>query len=327
MKNTVVDYPRLEVVGDHESAPIVITKNEIGPNLVEWMTNNKSEFSDLLEKCGAVLFRGFKINGAKQFEKLIMNSSGQPLEYKNRSTPRSQVSGNIYTSTEYPASETIPLHNENSYTHSWAKRIFFFCVRSADCGGETPIADSRKVYQLIDEKIREKFIKKRISYVRNYSYLDLPWQEVFQTEDKHVVETLCKSHGIDYGWQDNGSLRTVETCDAVQRHHSSGELIWFNQAHLFHYSSLPKEVSDSLLKSVGLNHLPRNAQFGDGSEMDIDELQNIRDAYARAEVRFPWQSGDILTLDNMLFAHGRKPYSGQRQVLVGMTDLMNSSGE
>jgi len=52
------------------------------------------------------------VNGAAEFEQFIQAISGELIEYSYRSTPRSQVSGNIYTSTEYPADQSIPLHNE-----------------------------------------------------------------------------------------------------------------------------------------------------------------------------------------------------------------------
>jgi len=39
------------------------------------------------------------LNGAAEFEQFIQAISGELIEYSYRSTPRSQVSGNIYTST------------------------------------------------------------------------------------------------------------------------------------------------------------------------------------------------------------------------------------
>jgi ribulose-5-phosphate 4-epimerase/fuculose-1-phosphate aldolase len=40
---------------------------------------------------------------------------------------------------------------------------------------------------------------------------------------------------------------------------------------------------------------------------------------------FPWESGDVLLLDNMRFAHSRKPFTGSRKVLVAMSDPIDGT--
>src|SRR6185295_11544764 len=114
-------------------------------------------------------------------------------------------------------------------------------------GGETPIADSRKVYARIDPAIRERFIAKGgVKYVRNYGTgIDLPWQEVFQTDDKAQAEHYCQKAGITFEWRGPDWLRTSQVCQAVATHPKTGDVVWFNQAHLFHVSSLPPAIRDS----------------------------------------------------------------------------------
>lgn len=66
--------------------------------------------------------------------------SGDLLEYRERSSPRTHVEHNIYTSTEYPAHHPIFLHNENSYAHTWPLNLFssvpyhLFKVGNTDSG-------------------------------------------------------------------------------------------------------------------------------------------------------------------------------------------------
>jgi alpha-ketoglutarate-dependent taurine dioxygenase len=300
-------------------APAIIQPLQRRLDLVDWAAANIAEIEALLLRHGAVLLRGFKINGSAHFERLIEAMyQRELLEYRNRSTPRTVVKGKIYTSTEYPADEHIPLHNENAYTSSWPSKVFFFCVKPSETGGETPIADSRRIYARLPAELRDKFERLGVRYVRNYGLLDLPWQEVFQTEDRAEVEAFCTQRGIDYAWKDDGGLRTGETCQASAVHPVTGEKVWFNQAHLFHASALKPEVREALYAGLGEQDLPRNACYGDGTPLEAETLQTIRAAIDAETLVFPWQAGDILLVDNLLAAHGRRPYSGSRQVLVGM---------
>ncbi|MFN2513869.1 MAG: TauD/TfdA family dioxygenase, partial [Pyrinomonadaceae bacterium] len=304
-----------------QSYPLVIQPDTESINLVTWAGSNKEFLENELLKHGALLFRGFELGSDSGFEQFIAAISGQLLEYSYRSTPRTQVSGRIYTSTEYPPDQSIPLHNEMSYSSSWPMKIWFLCVKSAAEGGETPIADSRKIYKRISPKIRERFENKGVMYVRNYGDgLDLTWQNVFQTENKSDVEAFCRQAGIEFEWTSNNRLRTRQLCQAVARHPKVGEMVWFNQAHLFHVSSLESDISESLQSSFGSDNLPRNAYYGDGSPIEDDVLDEIRDVYRHEQAVFRWQEGDILMLDNMLMAHGRKPFVGARNVLVGMAE-------
>ena len=243
------------------------------------------------------------------------------LDYVYRSTPRTRLGGKIYTATEYPADRSIPLHNENSYSKSWPEKIYFFSIIIADEGGETPIADSRKVYKKIDQSIKDLFEKKGVCYVRNYTPgIDLSWQEVFQTDKKTDVEKYCVEHGIELEWKTGTTeLTTKQICQATLTHPVTKEKVWFNQAHLFHPSSLGKDQLESLIRELGEENLPRNALFGDGTPIDVGTLNHIREVYSQDRIKFKWQRGDIMMLDNVLMAHSREPYKGERKVAVAMS--------
>jgi alpha-ketoglutarate-dependent taurine dioxygenase len=301
--------------------PLVIQPAVEGLNLIAWAASHREWIETYLLKHGGILFRNFNLKGTNEFEQFIQTISGTLLDYSYRSTPRSQVSGKIYTSTEYPATQFIPLHNEMAYSLNWPMKIWFFCMKSAERGGETPIADSRKVFQSIHPKIKEQFIQKQVLYVRNYSdTLDLNWQNVFQTANKSEVENYCRKAGIEFEWKEGDRLTTRQVCQAVATHPKTGEQVWFNQAHLFHVSSLEPEVRQTLLSSLKEEELPRNTYYGDGSPIEPSVLDEIREIYQQEAVIFPWQEGDVLMLDNMLAAHGRTPFVGSRKVVVGMAE-------
>lgn len=308
--------------------PLAVEPAIEGLNLTGWATRNRTWIETQLLQHGGILFRGFKIQNAMDFEQFVSALSDELMPYAYRSTPRRPVRGNVYTSTEYPAAQLIPLHNELSYSRHWPMKIWFCCLQKASKGGQTPIADSRGILNHLNPELVEKFQRKGVRYVRNYNrQLDLPWQDVFQTDKKSDVEAYCQRAGIEYEWFDGDRLRTWQTCQAIATHPQTGDRVWFNQAHLFHLSSLTEDARDALLSVVDLDNLPRHAYYGDGSEIEPEVLTEIRQAYDREILAFDWQPGDILMLDNMLVAHGRTPFSGSRQVVVGMADPYRSEKE
>lgn len=285
---------------------------------VDWAKNNKDFVESFLSTEGALLIRGFKNVDENEFGEILGNLFGEELlDYTYRSTPRTELKNKVYTATEYHPSETIPQHNENAYSNVWPMRIGFLCVTVAQKLGNTPISDSRLAYQKIPKEIRDEFEKKGIMYVRNYSDIDLPWTEVFQTDDKSEVENFCRKNNIDFEWTENG-LRTKQTNQASISHPVTNDKLWFNQAHLFHVSSLEEEIQEGLIELLGEENLPRNAYYGDGTPIDLETLALIRNVYEDTKVTFQWEKNDLLILDNMLYTHGREPFEGPRKILVGM---------
>lgn len=303
-----------------ESGPLVLEARGRDFDPFEWTKENKSHLENKLLKYGGILLRNFNINSVSEFNRMIQILSPELLDYVYRSTPRTKLGGRIYTATEYPADRVIQLHNENAYSRSWPQKIFFFSVIVASEGGETPIADSRNVYKKIDSHIKAKFEQHGVMYTRNYSKgIDLSWQEVFQTEERAEVERYCKENDIKFEWKTGlPELTTKQICQASFVHPASGESVWFNQAHLFHISSLDDESRLSLIRELGEENIPRNASYGNGEPMELEVLEHIREVYNLEKINFKWHKGDIMILDNVLMAHGRETYKGERKVAVAM---------
>ena len=301
--------------------PLVIRPAAGGIDLIAWAASAREFMEENLSKHGALLLRGFDIGDADRFERFIKAVSGELLEYNERSSPRSHVSGRIYTSTDYPEDQNIFLHNENSYQNMWPMRIYFFCLTPPASGGETPIADCRGIISRINAKIRDRFLRKQVMYVRNYMYgIGLDWRTVFQTTEQRVVERHCRRAGIEFEWKDGGHLRTRAVRPAIVKHPHTNETVWFNHATFFHISTLAPGIREALLGAFKEEDLPTNSYYGDGSPIEAGVLDDLRDIYRQETVRFPWKRGDILMLDNMLWAHGRAAFVGPRQILVGMSN-------
>lgn len=312
---------RAEPMGPGPSQPLVITPSGGGLALREWVPANREPLAGHLRTRGAVLLRGFDVADAAAFEQVVEAYSPRTLDYYERSTPRQEVGGKVYTSTEFPPERHIPLHSESAYSYYWPMTLWFCCITPASEGGATPIADTRELLRLLGPGLRERLAERKVMYIRNYhDGFDIPWQVAFQTEDPEVVAAYCRRTGMEWEWLPGGRLRTRQVLDAIVTHPDTGDEVFFNQVHAYHISSLDPETRAAVSEMFPPDDLPRDVRYGDGTPFTAAELEEIRRAYEQATVAFPWRRGDVMALDNMLMAHGREPYRGLRKVVVAMSD-------
>ncbi len=308
-----------------ESLPLVVEPAVPGVELLAWAEHHRDFIEQKILLHGGVLFRGFDVRSIPDFERFIAIASGGALEYKYRSSPRTSVGENIYTSTDYPADQSIFPHNEHSYSPSFPLRLFFFCVTPAATGGETPLGDCRKILARIDPEIRDEFKAKGIMYVRNFGDgFGLPWRTVFQTDDPAEVEAYCQAQGLNAEWKDGDRLRTRRVGPAIFQHPRTGEELWFNHAAFYHWTTLEPTAREQLSRVFAEDEMPNNTFYGDGTPISPEVAEHLRRAYLDELVVFPWQTGDLLALDNMLAIHARNPYGGARKVVVGMAEQLNA---
>jgi alpha-ketoglutarate-dependent taurine dioxygenase len=308
--------------------PLLIEPGSEDVDLIRWARSNPELLKDSLSEHGGILFRGFNIEDAAGFSALVMAVTPELMEYFEPSTRRTKVEEKVYTSTEYPADQEIPLHNELSYSHNWPTKIWFYCAQPAQQGGETPICDSRKVFQYLDTAIRQQFLEKKVMYVRHYGDgFGLPWPKVFGTTNKAEVESYCRRAGIEFLWRDGERLTTRQVREAVIRHPLTGETVWFNQAHVHNILAVPEQLRDTIIAMAGNKDFPLdiNTCYGDATPIEASALEAIKEAYRKATVVFPWRYKDVLLLDNQLVAHGRRPFSGPRRILVAMAEPLSNS--
>jgi alpha-ketoglutarate-dependent taurine dioxygenase len=298
--------------------PYVLRTTEPTVDPVLWATAERDTLKSLVDTYGAVLLRGFGVT-LGTFGDVVRAVAGEPQEYVERSSPRTEVGDRIYTATDHPADQTIHLHNENSYQRQFPATLLFCCVAAPRQGGATPVADCRRVLARIEARVVAEFAGKGVRYVRNYGGgLGMSWQEAFQTGDRGEVERRCRDRGIDFEWLGDERLRTGQVRPAIAVHPRTGERVWFNHAVFFHATSLPAAIAPMLRDQLGADNLPATSCYGDGTPIEPDVMDHLRAAYRAESAEVPWQRGDLLVVDNLLAAHGRQPYSGDRKVVVGM---------
>jgi alpha-ketoglutarate-dependent taurine dioxygenase len=324
MNATLFPDARIEAsfLDDAGGLPLVLTPDAPIGDLPGWVEAQREALEAALLRHGAVLFRDFGPADAAAFEAFAEAiSPGLYGEYGD--LPKQDGGRNTYRSTPYPEKQMILFHNESAHQPRWPRRQFFFCERPSPVGGATPIVDCRAMLRALPAPLVEAFERKQLMYVRTFTRgLDVPWREFFRTDDRREVEARCEAEGVQYEWLPNDELQTRTVCPAVIAHPRTGERAFFNQVQLHHVSCLDADVRLDLLDLAGPRRMPRQAYFGDGSEIGDEAMATIGAAYERCAVRFAWRKGDVLMLDNMLVAHARDPFSGPRKIVVAMSELV-----
>ncbi len=304
-----------------ETLPLVIRPRVGDLDLAEWATGARSFVDEKLRRYGAVLFRGFGIDSAAVFERFA-GAVADGLFNENGEHPRESVTGNVYTPVFYPPAQQLLWHNENSFNLSWPRKILFCCATPAETGGETPVVDSRQVFQRLAPALRDRFLQHGVMYMRNYGDgLGLDWRTVFRTDSRDEAEAICRRGELRWDWRDGDRLRTRAVLPAAARHPVTGEMTWFNQAQHWHLACLDPETRRSIRTVFQEEDYPRHCYLGDGSPIADEEMERILDVYRELEVSFRWEQGDVMLLDNILAAHGRNPFTGERKLLVALGEM------
>lgn len=285
------------------------------------LTDRRAELTAALHEHGAVLLRGLGISDARAFQDIVRVFEPELLAYTGGDSPRNIVADKVYTSTKYPPALPIALHNEMSYSRDYPALIAFFCEVAPTAGGETPLADGRTVLASLPPALVERWRTKRIRYIQNLhdgKGLGRSWRETFETDDREAVERVLRARGAAWEWRSDGKLRVSEVTDPVVVHPITGQSVFFSQAHMWHVSGLDPKTRDAVLRIVKPEDLYHTCTFGDGSPIPEDDLIEIRRALDAAAVGFQWRERDVLLVDNVLVAHGRAPFQGERRILVAM---------
>ncbi len=264
--------------------------------LLAFVNGERARIDTQLGEHGGILFRGFDITSTEEFETAARAIDQHLLNYTEGQSQRRMIGNKIYNSTDYPARFDIVMHNELSYAHEPPKRILFFCQTPPERHGETPIVDCRRILDLMNPGLRDRFAERQIKYVKYMhggSGFGKSWQGHFETEDRAVVEDYLRRGSVDFEWLPDGGLRTSQVRPAIVTHPETGEEVWFNQATLWHVSNLGEE-GRVLRQRTAIDRLPTNAYFGDGGTIPDEDLNDIRELMWRESVVFPWQRSDLL---------------------------------
>ena len=286
------------------------------------LKHDNAGFHQLLQDHGALLFRGFFVPDAPAFETVCRAGTPVLADYTGGGSPRSLVRGKVYSSTEYPADQHIPLHCEESYFTQLPHHIWFFCQTPPAENGQTPIGDMGQLLGRLDPEIVARFHDRGVRYIYNLhggNGFGRGWKDAFVTEDRDVVTAWLEEHQASYEWKDDNNLHMDLDGPGLRHHPETGKLVWGNQAVNWHVGALPANMAAIMCRLYpSEDSYPKHATFGDGSPIPQADILHILETQATVEVTFDWQQGDVLWCDNQRIAHGRRPFKGQRRILVAL---------
>lgn len=329
------ENPKLPKVleGSREGFPYVL-EPIVSPaepfTIQDWATACREAMDQDLAKYGAILFRGLPINTPEDFGKWMRGLGWRTMGDKEamkcmfaRSMSSHNVNEMVRTASDDPPEYTIEPHSEY-HTVGRPAKIFLWCQRPADHGGEWPLTDIRAVYKALDPKVTEKFERLGVSYQVYYPcranghYNN--WEDNISC-DKEFVEAYLKDSGYTWKWGADNSLTYWQVFPATKDHPTTGEKTWFNQIHAQHmtfYTNHPLFVNKPKTDKEGW---PVDCAYGDGTPIPMEIINYIRETVWKHTVVIPPQPGDLLACDNLLAMHGRMGFSpaGSRKVFASVS--------
>jgi alpha-ketoglutarate-dependent taurine dioxygenase len=311
---------RVEIQSSGSTSVAVVGFDVVDP-LSDAMALTAAE--ELLGQVCAVFLRGLCITEPARFRHFLENVSSPLRDYRHGNSPRRTLADGIYSSTEYPSEYEISLHNELSFAASWPSRLYFCCQMPAARGGETCLSDGAAILNELSSPVRDEFVSRGVLYRQNLHGgvgLGKSWQETYLTDNPDEVASYLDSQDVRFEWLPGSHLRTYQIRPATRRHEKRNFDVWFNQADQWHVTNLPPDEASALQEIVEDEcSLPLSVSYGDGTTIPESALNEIRTVAQRAAVDVPWERGDVLVVDNMAALHGRRSFTGNRQVLLAMS--------
>jgi alpha-ketoglutarate-dependent taurine dioxygenase len=297
-----------------------------------WFFAQREAIEALLPEAGALVFRGFPLWTTAAFAAWMEAFEAPGFDYTGGAAPREAIAQRVFETTRVPAEQVLGLHQEMAYLPNYPARIAFWCRIPSAAGGETFLADMRRVTRAIDPAFLAEVKRRGVRYTRNFRdrarslghpYLDVyhrTWQDAFATTEPEVALAAARGTGLEAEWLADGSLSTIYRAPGIVRHPLSGEPVWFNQIATQRLGPRTEGEKWPLyaVHYAGGAPLSHHAAFGDGEEFSETWMASLYAALDAARIAFPWSAGDVLLIDNHLTAHGRNAFTGLRDVQVAL---------
>jgi len=299
----------------------------------QWFRGNKELFDRLASIYGALFFRGFPLTTTADFQNAIAHYPTGGLTYAGGGAPRHQLAERVFEATYAPKEWYLIPHQEMAYMANYPRMISFFCQTAPSAGGETLLLDFREMESLVPRRMWDRVKECGVQYVRNFRNPEIKvsptrevvhksWTTSFNTNDPDEAVKTAHSINLECKWEPtDGSLTTWYTTRGFTEHPMTGETVWFNHigAQSLNRRILGPERWHAIVEERAEgSFLPNNTRYGDGGEIDPDDLEEIYRIFEVLGQAIRWREGDFTLVDNIFTAHGRTPYDGVRGVQVAL---------
>jgi hypothetical protein len=289
---------------------------------VRWVQEHSEELLRQASESGAILFRGFPLATPEEFDAFISGFELENFPYLESlsNAVRINKTPRVFTANEAPPDVSIFLHHEMAQTPVYPTRLFFFCQKAAEQGGATPLCRSDVLWDEIKRNL-PTFAAQCESKGLKYSNVmpstdDLAsgmgrsWQSTLRAKTKEEAEDRLRGLRYSWVWEENGCLRATTPILPAVEDLGDGRKSFFNQL-IAAFQGWKDERND-----------PSKAiTFGDGTRLDRSDVDWLTRRADELCFDVPWQAGDVALVDNMVAMHGRRTFSGTRQVLASLADM------
>jgi alpha-ketoglutarate-dependent taurine dioxygenase len=338
----VTDAPEQRTVGGIQ-VPFVLSPPSPLASVVDasqFVKSHRNAIDQALHKHGAVLFRGFPLDTAQDFDTFVRSWEGwQDLSYERSMSfaVRHKLSDRICTTNEGKSGGLV-FHHEQAQTPLWPSHVFFCCLLPAQPGdgGATGIVSSDLVYEKLKER-HPSFMESCETHGVRYTIYAGPkqdatkgagrsWKSFFHAETKEECEVKLKAGGWDWEWGvgPSGSQPgpdflkcTTPVLDAVKVAPGTSKKCFFNQliattANALEFSRVGTEGGGyDLLKDIPTQEgIDACVCFGNGDTISLQILLDAKRICEELAIDVCWQKGDVALISNYLMMHARRPWNG-----------------
>ena len=282
-----------------------------------WIEENLPTLKQELAATGALLFRGFPVTSAQEYDQFFAGFGYGNFTYKESLSNAVRINHTdvVFTANEAPKDVEIYLHNEMAQTPLFPSVISLFCQSAAEQGGATVVCRSDRIYEEIvreEPELTQKLEDHGVRYTTRMPAEDAresgqgrSWRGTLSVDTVDAAEAKLRELGYSWRWEPDGALLAQTAPLAAIRVLEDGRRSFFNQ------------ILAAYLGWEGARENPSSALcFGDDSELPKSYMESLVKIAEGLSYDIDWQDQDVAVVSNHLAMHGRRPYAGERKRVV-----------